>query len=78
MYKICSKLTINTPERRHGRRSCVFLVNFAHTSVSFIDFENRWFSYDFGTNSSCLLTIFVMNHRYMAESSIGLCIQLSL
>ena len=27
---ICSKLTINTPERRHWRRSGVFIVNFEH------------------------------------------------
>ena len=30
--EICSKLTINTPERRHWRRSGVFLVNFEHIS----------------------------------------------
>ena len=30
--EICSKLTINTPERRHWRRSCVFIVNFEHIS----------------------------------------------
>ena len=29
---ICSKLTIKTPERRHWRRSGVFIVNFEHTS----------------------------------------------
>ena len=28
----CSKLTINTPERRHYRRSGVFIVNFEHIS----------------------------------------------
>ena len=27
-YEICSKLTIKTPERRHLRRSGVFIVNF--------------------------------------------------
>ena len=32
MYKICSKLTIKTPERRHWRRSGVFIVNFEHIS----------------------------------------------
>ena len=31
-YEICSKLTINTPERRHWRRSGVFIVNFEHIS----------------------------------------------
>ena len=29
---MCSKLTINTPERRHWRRSGVFIVNFEHIS----------------------------------------------
>ena len=28
--KICSKLTIKTPERRQWRRSGVFIVNFEH------------------------------------------------
>ena len=28
--EICSKLTIKTPERRHWRRSGVFIVNFEH------------------------------------------------
>ena len=30
--EICSKLTINTPERRHWPRSGVFIVNFEHIS----------------------------------------------
>ena len=30
--EICSKLTINTPERRNWRRSGVFIVNFEHIS----------------------------------------------
>ena len=30
--KICSKLTIKTPERRHWRRSGFFNVNFEHIS----------------------------------------------
>ena len=30
--EICSKLTINTPERRHWRRSDIFIVNFEHIS----------------------------------------------
>ena len=29
---MCSKLTIKTLERRHWRRSGVFIVNFEHTS----------------------------------------------
>ena len=31
-YEICSNLTIKTPERRHWRRSGVFIVNFEHIS----------------------------------------------
>ena len=30
--EICSKLTIKTPERRHWRRSGVFIVNFEYIS----------------------------------------------
>ena len=30
--EICSELTINIPERRHWRRSGVFIVNFEHIS----------------------------------------------
>ena len=30
--EICSKLTIKIPERRHKRRSGVFIVNFEHIS----------------------------------------------
>ena len=30
--EICSKLTVKTPERRHCRRSGVFIVNFEHIS----------------------------------------------
>ena len=30
--EICSKLTIKTPERRHWRRSGVFIVDFEHIS----------------------------------------------
>ena len=29
---MCSKLKIKTPERRHWRRSGVFIVNFEHIS----------------------------------------------
>ena len=28
--EIRSKLIIKTPERRHGRRSCIFLIHFEH------------------------------------------------
>ena len=36
--EICSKLTINTPERRQWRRSGVFIVNFKHISHLFLVF----------------------------------------
>ena len=39
---MCSQLTIKTPDRRHWRRSGVFIVNFEHTpcsSVSIVNFE---------------------------------------
>ena len=44
MCEICSKLTIKTPQRRHSRRSGVFIVNFKHVSYLFcsvyiVDFE---------------------------------------
>ena len=32
VYEICSKLTIKMPERRHWRRSGIFIVNFEHIS----------------------------------------------
>ena len=42
-WKICSKLTIKTPELRQWRHSGVFIVNFKHftpfSSVSIVDFE---------------------------------------
>ena len=42
--KICSELTIKTPERRQWRRSCVFIVNFEYIShvfsrVSIVNFK---------------------------------------
>ena len=37
--EICSKLTIKTPERRHWRRSGVFIVNFEHISHLFLVFS---------------------------------------
>ena len=36
--KICSKLTINTPERRHWHCSDIFIVNFEHISHLFLVF----------------------------------------
>ena len=40
--EICSRLTIQTPEQRHWRRSGVFIVNYEHitfSSVSIVNFE---------------------------------------
>ena len=37
-YEICSKLTIKTPERRHWRSSCVYIVNFEHISHLYLVF----------------------------------------
>ena len=55
--EICSKLTIKIPERRHWRRSSIFIINFEHisnlcSSVTIVNFEqvnadwvgNVWFS----------------------------------
>ena len=36
--KICSKLTIKTPEQRHWRRYDVFIANFEHISYLFLVF----------------------------------------
>ena len=36
--EICSKLTIKTPERRHWRRSDVFIVNSEYISHLFLQF----------------------------------------
>ena len=36
--EICSKLTIKTSERRHWRRSGVFIVNFEHISYLLLVF----------------------------------------
>ena len=33
--EICSKLTTKIPERRHRRRSGIFIVNFEHISQNF-------------------------------------------
>ena len=33
MCEICSKLTLKTPERRHWRRSGVFIFNFEQISL---------------------------------------------
>ena len=46
MCEICSKLTIKTPERSHGRLFGVFIVNFVHnctffSSASIVDFEQE-------------------------------------
>ena len=35
--EICSKLTIKTPERRHWRRSGVFVVNSEHENADWVN-----------------------------------------
>ena len=53
--EICSKLTIKTPERRHCRRSSVFIVNLEHIAhlvlgVSIVNFEHiiaGWYTFSF-------------------------------
>ena len=37
-WKICSKLTIKTPERCHWRHSIIFIVNFEHISHLYLVF----------------------------------------
>ena len=43
-YEICSKLTIKAPERRHWRRSGVFIVDWTYftpcASVSIVNLEH--------------------------------------
>ena len=38
--EICSKLTIKTPERRHWRRSGVFIVNFEQVIAGWVKLFN--------------------------------------
>ena len=40
--EICSKLTIKIPERRHRRRSGIFIVNFEHVSHLILVFIAGW------------------------------------
>ena len=53
LCEICSHLRIKTPERRHWRRSGVFIVNFEHVSPIFLMFIllilNNWMSFGFDT-----------------------------
>ena len=39
--EICSKLTINTPERRQWRRSGVFIVNFEQVNAGWVAFLKK-------------------------------------
>ena len=43
MCKICSKLTIKTPERRHWRRCGVFIANFEQILHIVLVFYNHAF-----------------------------------
>ena len=53
LCEICSQLRIKTPERRHWRRSGVFIVKFEHVSPIFLMFIllilNNWMSFGFDT-----------------------------
>ena len=42
--KYVQKLTMKTPERRHSRRSDVFIVNFGHISHLFLSVSINTFS----------------------------------
>ena len=57
-YEICSKLTIKIPERRHWRRSGIFIVNFEHISQLVLVFP--------------LLTLNIYNFRLVHGSIIGI------
>ena len=48
MFKICSKLTTKTPERRHLRRSYLFIVSFGvvKKNISVVEFEQVNVSWD--------------------------------
>ena len=37
-YEICSKLTIKIPERRHWRRSGIFIVNFEQVNAGWEEY----------------------------------------
>ena len=54
--EICPKLTITTPERRHWRRSGIFIVNFERISYLFIVFL---FEFE-QVNVSWVLTFFAL------------------
>ena len=69
--KICSKLTIKTPERRHGRRSGVFIVNFEHfpyfapsSDVFIVDFEQINVSWIVVFDNITLLPLVLLSKKY--------------
>ena len=62
--KICSKLTMKTPERRHWRRSGVFIVNFEH--ISYFSF----FIVDFQQVNANWKVCFLFNIRFFIGTSI--------
>ena len=70
--EICSLLTIETPERRHWRRSGVSIVNFEHilhlfSSVSTDDFEQVNISWKFIPTLILLETILVHILQYLCK-----------
>ena len=53
--EICSKLTIKTPERRHGTPcSCVSIVNFEHVIAGWVESINSKY---YGIESICALVV---------------------
>ena len=60
--KICSKLTIKTPERRQWRRSGVFIDNFEHftpcSKVPIINFEKVNAGWDGTRLSKCIRRVY--------------------
>ena len=71
--KICSKLTIKTPERRHWRRSGVFIVNFEHISDLALVF--LWFTLSrqmpAGVNHNILDKAYIPLFDLESESKVG-------
>ena len=68
--EICSKLTIKTPERRHWRRSSVFIVNFEH--ISHLALVFLWFTLmPAGVNHNILDKAYIPLFDLESESKVG-------
>ena len=61
--EICSKLTIKTPERRHWRRSGIFIVNFKNILQLVLVFQLLTLIKEIsaGSRSTCCPTAVVIN-----------------